>query len=66
MEDGGKELYNLKNDPAEEHNIYDQEREIGATLFLSLTKWLSQNPENSFPKADSKEVLETLKSLGYI
>ena len=39
------ELFNLKNDPGEQTNVYEAEPEVGNELLSQLTKWISDNLE---------------------
>lgn len=38
-EDGKMELYNLKNDLGEQHNLVDKEPKMAATLLKKMTEW---------------------------
>ena len=41
----GEQLYNLENDPLEQHNLIDQEIEIAYELRGRLKKWIVMNIE---------------------
>jgi arylsulfatase A-like enzyme len=42
FEDGRRELYNLKSDPVENHDLAAQERETAAALAARLAEWRKQ------------------------
>lgn len=68
--DGHDELYHLQQDPAEIHNLIDQEPAKAKELRSRLQEWLATNG----PVADNaaleveldEEVEERLRALGYI
>ena len=37
------ELFNLKNDPKEKHNLADEEKDLADHLELKMNKWLEEN-----------------------
>lgn len=43
LANGKLELYNLKSDPSERHNLVDEEPELTAQLKLELTEWRKTN-----------------------
>lgn len=67
-DDGTRELYNVKNDPAESHNLYVQAPREAQILQAVLNRWsASFQASRFFRKEDiSREALEELRSLGYI
>lgn len=61
------ELYNLASDPQEEHNLYAQDSETGRALEASLQHWITLLPvQHSKPALVEKQMLDRLKSLGYL
>ncbi len=64
-----EELYDLVNDPEEEHNIVDDEPEAKAQLDQQLNSWIEQLPEPSKEEATfgtSQEVKDHLEEMGYL
>jgi arylsulfatase A-like enzyme len=64
-----EELYDLENDPEEEHNIVDEETEVKARLTEQLNSWIEQLPEPSKEETTfgtSQEVEEHLEEMGYL
>ena len=43
LADGKLELYNLKNDPREEHNLADTNSELTRALVKELVEWREAN-----------------------
>lgn len=65
------ELYDLKRDPKEQHNLFGKEGEIAKSLFERLHTWMDTQEEKSkvFPPDKIQfddELNEKLKALGYI
>jgi arylsulfatase A-like enzyme len=68
------ELYNIKEDPDEQNNLYLKRSDIAITLRKELMKWLKEHPRRFVKditngiegKKPEKETLENLKALGYI
>ncbi len=52
-EDDSNELYNLKSDPYEKHNLADTNSEITSNLHNDLMKWL-ESVDAKFPETDTK------------
>lgn len=67
-----RELYNLKVDPEEKHNVYETEEEQRERMQKVYRRWFSENRKMARkfePKKDRKmdeKVIEQLKALGYI
>ncbi|WP_311173078.1 sulfatase family protein [Halobellus ordinarius] len=64
-----EELYDLENDPEEEHNIVDEEPEVKARLDARLNSWIEQLPEPSKEETifdTSQEVKDHLEEMGYL
>ncbi len=68
--DGTCELYDIDNDPTEEHNVIDDFPQHAARLDLYLTRWLdavpAYRPQGGKTRAIDPETLRALKNLGYI
>jgi hypothetical protein len=65
------ELYNLKADSKEQDNLFDEEVEMGKTLFAELQAWMDiQGRKSKFAPTDKIELdenlKEQLKALGYM
>ena len=63
------ELFDLKTDPGELHNLAGVEIETGKKLHKILNSWMNQIPsagDISFLESQDEESLEILRSLGYI
>lgn len=65
-------LYDLKNDPLEEKNIFKEKPEISKTMESLLSKVLNEEKisfeksENTITDDERKQAIEKLKKLGYI
>jgi arylsulfatase A-like enzyme len=65
------ELFDLKSDPREQHNLYAEKAEITRSLFAELNVWIgTQNEKSNLLSTDKiqldDELTEKLKALGYI
>ena len=63
------ELYDLRSDPRELHNLFESEKGRAASLDRELTALLAESARRSVASRDnpmSKETMETLMSLGYL
>lgn len=66
-EDGGRELYNIADDPGEEHNLAGENPEKREALETQLEAWHQQTPRNqSTADALSEEDLKMLEAQGYL
>lgn len=67
--DGKHELYDLKADPGEQHNIIAERPQIAAALDQRLTKWRNSfeaaTPIDEHPEFE-EEVKARLRALGYL
>lgn len=72
---GGHELYDLKNDPAESHNLIDQQPGLARELQQKLDAWLAsfkQAESVRSPEAmtahtgDDEQIMARLRDLGYV
>jgi arylsulfatase A-like enzyme len=67
---GKRELYDLSKDPNEKKNLYDSDSNVSKELETRLTRWLasveSPGKEDGAPVQLKREILEALKTLGYI
>jgi len=59
------ELYNLRADPGEEHNLVEREPARRDTLRRALTQLVAARPGTSVPAAVDDDVAARLRSLGY-
>ncbi len=59
------ELYDLASDPAELHNLAEQQTEVRDELLAILDDWLEDSQPSPAPEVDP-EVLERLRQLGYV
>jgi tetratricopeptide (TPR) repeat protein len=63
------ELYDLKNDPREQHNLYEERKEIALQMKAELRKW-ERSPVQAeavmHPGAVDDETHEKLAALGYV
>jgi arylsulfatase A-like enzyme len=67
--DRTSELYNLKTDFAERHNVHGENRELAISLHQKMWNWITTKlkGKRSAPEAQiDEETLQQLKSLGYI
>jgi len=63
----GLKLFNVEDDPGEEHDLSDQEPEILHELETLLERYLQESSTSNTPSADlSDEQIEKLRSLGYL
>jgi choline-sulfatase len=60
------ELYDLSKDPAEAHNLYDQQKTLAKNLQERLRSLLSRPEVKAAPMTASPEVVARLRSLGYL
>jgi arylsulfatase A-like enzyme len=67
---GRPQLFNLQEDPGEQHNIHDSHPEIAASLEAHMTQTLSGYSRVEVreldPGADEGELHDRLKELGYV
>jgi hypothetical protein len=71
-------LFDLKIDPAEKSNLYEQERELAAELHQTLEEVLEESrtinrelrkkggPPKQKSAAEQKEIMRSMKALGYL
>jgi arylsulfatase A-like enzyme len=71
--DGQHELFNLETDPLESENLLAVEPEIAARLGRSLEEFMARRlnsvrvmSKDDFPTEEDRELLERLRSLGYV
>lgn len=71
--DGQHELFDLEEDPLESENLLTVEPEIAARLSRSLEEFIARRlnsvrvmSRDDFPTEEDKELLERLRSLGYV
>ena len=63
---GRKELYDLKNDPAESQNVSEKQKDVAERLNHEFDRWAQLIPHKpALPSAD-KEDIRRLRSLGYV
>ncbi len=65
----GAELYDLRDDPGELHNLISEQPEIRNELHGMLAKWMKEIPaagDLSLLKGKDVESLKVLRSLGYL
>jgi arylsulfatase A-like enzyme len=67
------ELYNLKDDPGENHDLSSEQKDVVKELKKTLNKYIKQKRKPIIPEQlrerteeDKKEEIRTLKSLGYM
>ncbi len=62
------ELYNLRDDPGEENNLYDKESDRAARMEEVLRDWENKRAvrERIEPRITDKSILERIRSLGYV
>ncbi|MBX3176320.1 MAG: sulfatase [Candidatus Hydrogenedentes bacterium] len=66
-EGGARELYNLRDDPEEEHNRVEDDPERAADLEATLETWHRETPRNQSTAEDlSDEDLRMLEAQGYL
>lgn len=64
---GKQEFYDLSSDPYEEHNLYSLGLPVAARLEDGLRRWIATAPiMRPRPAPLDKQILEQLKSLGYL
>ncbi len=69
---GRHELYDLGNDPGEEHDLITSERDLAAELQTKLDAWLESFPHCQFnehspaPEFDDARLAARLRELGYL
>lgn len=71
---GDKELYDLRVDPAEQVNRYEEDKTVASRLEALLNEWISrtqqkgspQDPEQDENELFDPEQIKKLKSLGYM
>jgi arylsulfatase A-like enzyme len=63
----GDELFDLRTDPGERHNLADSRRDVRQSLRTAIQRWAEGHPIN-IRNEDSinKDLRETLRALGYI
>jgi arylsulfatase A-like enzyme len=67
VEEGTKELYDLREDPGEHKNLYADSSKIAISLADHLQQWKHAHlSSTSAPATTNKEDLRKLKSLGYV
>lgn len=69
--DGSRELYNWRDDPAEEQNRIEQEPAVAETLHAQLEEWWAEHDSHLIGQADetasvNPEVQARLQALGYM
>ncbi len=64
---GPPELYDLRLDPHEQHNVFEPNSPLAERLSERLNKWIAAmpHPKRTLPKYD-RSAVERLKSLGYV
>jgi hypothetical protein len=65
------ELFDLKSDPKEQHNLFAEKTEIAESLHEKLSTWVNKQEEKSKVFSTDKvqlddELKKKLKALGYI
>jgi len=61
------ELYDLVRDPHEQHNLVDTLPEVAATMERKMRQWEKEHVKKTeIGGATTRDVLEELKTLGYI
>ena len=66
MDDGGEELYALKSDPLETHNLASRETEVAARLKAEIEQRLAAHPlDLPNPSMVNQRLRATLRTLGY-
>jgi arylsulfatase A-like enzyme/Tfp pilus assembly protein PilF len=60
------ELYDLDRDPAEQHNLYAERRQLADRMAAELTRLGAEESATSGPSAVDPETRERLAALGYI
>jgi arylsulfatase A-like enzyme len=63
---GERELYDLRADPEERSDAYREKAQLAASMQLTLEQWLSHQPKFTHGTATPEQVLQQLKSLGYV
>lgn len=69
-DDGLRELYDLRSDPGELHNLIDTQTQVAERLATALEQWKIQVPHfvltrRAQPRADRTDVMRELRALGY-
>src|SRR5262249_54071099 len=65
--DGSREVYDLRVDPGENHNLYDPGNAATQALEKHLTEWMAVTPRTEPPGTRlDKSTVQRLKSLGYV
>ena len=68
---GPFELYDIKNDPRERHNLIDAEPAMAESLKTILFAWMAENQPPEAPERPEtikvdQETEDALRALGYI
>jgi arylsulfatase A-like enzyme len=68
--DGERELYDLREDPGELHNLIDERPEEAKQLGAYVRAWLEATPAYAGPseagKSSRRDALDSLRALGYV
>jgi arylsulfatase A-like enzyme len=63
---GGLELYDLRTDPEERSDAYREKSQLAASMDAALKEWEDQQPKFTRGQATPAQVVNQLKSLGYV